>query len=76
MNPYRVLLAVVIGEFLHHSINLLRLSRQPEAEEKSAKCLDEDEVMELVKADEGVENGLIERLQKSTGVMGGSVGLN
>lgn len=48
--------AVSLGEGLHHAVDLLSFSRQPEAPEELSESLDQVQVRELVQLQEGVQN--------------------
>ena len=56
----RVEFAVSLGEALHHPVDLLALSGQPEAPEELPERLHQDQVAEVVQVDEGGQHGDVE----------------
>lgn len=52
--------AVSLGEGLHHAVDLLSFTRQPEAPEELPEGLDQVQVRELVQLQEGVQNRNVE----------------
>lgn len=59
--------AVSLGERLHHAVDLLSFTGQPEAPEELSESLDQVQVRELVQLQEGVQNRNVEIISAQQG---------
>lgn len=63
-----VAVAVSLGERLHHAVDLLSLTRQPEAPQELPQRLDQVQVRELVQLQESMQNLDVELIsERQTG---------